>query len=814
VINGPDLRFPNFSQLFHPNANGQILLLTENTGMDKVPSASLERRSVRIMLVDDHPNTAITLARAISRLRDGIEVVSATSGTQALEFAEQDAVDILITDMMMPGMNGFELIERLQAHPAGRPSHTILMTAYDVPGLKETARRLNVHDTIIKPVPTERICQIINQVLDNMGRTGGQLQTKESTHRFKILIADDVMDNQVLLSRYMKNEGYDYITASDGVQVLEKARREMPDLILLDVNMPEKDGFTALQELRADPAIRHIPVIILTAAHPSPNDVQWGLNLGADDYITKPFDKRELLARIRTKLRVKEAEDVIRRRNRELSVLPEIGKELSARLDINELADAVLHRTVETLGAVMGHIILLDSKGPVHKKYGVSAPTSVVQEIHFPPLNELVDQIRETRQGLIIENTQADPRWQGVQDTPARSMIIVPMFGHLDLIGLLILSHEQTGYFGLDHLLLLQAIASQASIAVENAQLYEHRTQEQSRLAAVLQGAGDAIMMFDTDGCLSLLNPTAERLFTDHQTKRGVPLARNCGYNKLIALLEDVLASGKSRTEDILWPDQRTLSASFSYIERGGCVVLLHDVSHFKALERVKDEFIATASHDLRNPIMAISGFSQLLPAAGPLNEQQQEFARYIYLAAENMKELVENMLDLAKIDAGTELKCESVDMNKLLAEIAQEFEPQAKAKQQKLTCKTSGMSSRVQGDPFQLKQVLRNLVGNAIKYTPANGTVSLAVEPEQYTVSVHVKDTGYGIPVEDLPHIFERFYRVRNGATSDIKGNGLGLAIVQSIIEQHAGKTNVESIVGKGSCFTISLPLVPTAEV
>jgi two-component system phosphate regulon sensor histidine kinase PhoR len=781
--------------------------------MEKVASTPPMETSVRIMLVDDHPNTAMTLARAISRLRDGIEVFSATSGTQALEIAERGAIDILITDMMMPGMNGFELIERLQAHPAGRPSHTILMTAYDVPGLKETARRLKVHDTIIKPVPTERICQIVTNVLDHMGRKDEQLSTVVNPQRFKILVADDAPDNLTLVARYMKNEGYSYLTACNGVEVLEKARLEMPDLILLDVNMPEKDGFTALQELRADPEISHIPVIILTAARPNPDDIQWGLSLGADDYVTKPFDKRELLARIRTKLRVKEVEDVIRRRNRELGVLPEIGKELSARLNVSELTDVVLRRTVETLGARMGHIILLDPKGPVHRKYSLSETDSPDQEIYFPPLNDLVDQIKNTRQGLIIDNTQSDERWQRVTGSASLSVVIVPMFGRQDLIGLLILTHEQKNYFKLDHLLLLQAIASQAAIAVENAQLYERMAQEQSRLTAVLQGAADAIMMFDTDACLILLNPTAEKLFTNCQIKTGVPLAWNCGYDKLIAGLEDVLSSAQSRTEEIVWPDKRVFSASFTHVDHGGCVVLLHDVSHFKTLERVKDEFIATASHDLKNPIMAISGFSQLLPAAGPLNSQQQEFSQRIHAAAENMRELVENMLDLAKIDAGIELRRETIDMNDLVTEISQEFEVQSSAKSQTFVVKALQNPVLVKGNPLQLKQALRNLVGNAIKYTPPNGSVSLSVTTDRYTVLVCVEDTGYGIPDSDLPHIFDRFYRVHEGALNDIKGNGLGLAIVKSAIEAHGGRICVESAWGKGSCFSFTLPLVENPE-
>jgi CheY-like chemotaxis protein len=780
----------------------------ENIDMDKAISEGIQGFPVRILVVDDHPNIAATLARAISQLRGDINVIPATSGKQALELANKDVVDVLITDMMMPGMNGLELIEHLHRHPAGRPLHTILMTAYDVPGLKETARRLNVQETIIKPVPPERICQIVKQVLDSMGSAHIPVQMAQKSHSFKILIADDIPDNVTLVSRYIKNEGYAYVTAANGIEVLQKTRQEMPDLILLDVNMPEKDGFTALKELRADPEIKHIPVIILTAARPSPSDIELGLNLGADDYVTKPFDKRELLARIRTKLRVKEMEDLTRRRNRELSVLPEIGKELSARLDINELSDVVLHRAVETLGAMMGHIIILDPKGPIHKQYCISATVSLSQEIHFPVLNDLIEQIKDARQGLIIDDTRVDSRWKLVPDNPSISVTIAPMFGHLDLIGLLILTHEQANYFKLEHLMLLQAIAGQAAIAVENIQLYMGVAQEQQRLSTVLQSVADPILMFDAYGCLSLLNPTAEKLFTDYQTKLGLPLIRNCGYDKLIEALEEALSSGESKTDEIPWPDQRVFTASFTLLKGGGCVVILHDVSHFKTLEKVKNEFIATASHDLKNPITTILGFSDLISKAGPLNENQLDFANRIHSSAENMSELVQNLLELAKMDTGVELKRETVDLNELMAQVRDEFEPQAQIKKQALTFQRFACESAMQGDPFQLRQALRNLVGNAIKYTPANGTVSLAIDAQQYTVMLHVRDTGYGIPEEDLPHIFDRFYRVRSEAVKEIDGNGLGLAIVKSIIEKHEGQVSVESELGKGSCFTVALPI------
>ena len=759
--------------------------------------------------MDDHPNTAATLARAIAQLGPKVDVVSATSGYEALERVKDGAADILITDMIMPGMSGLELIEQLQNHPAGRPAFSFLMTAYDVLGLRVTAHRLKVKDVIVKPVHPERICQIITQAIEEMNQDKPVYKEPALQKSFNILIADDQPDNLTLLARYLGNEGYSYIMAKDGLETLEKARNELPDLILLDVNMPHKDGFTVLKEIREDPAIQHIPVIILTATRFSPTEIQSGLNMGADDYVTKPFDRRELLARIRTRLRVKEAEDVIRRRNRELNLLPEIGKDLSARLNINELTDIVLRRTVETLGAMLGHIIIFNSKAPLHKEYRVSSSTSSTPEMQLPALNDMLRMIKETHQSLIIADTRNDPVWHSMPNAPANSVIIVPMFGRHELIGFLILIHEQTGYFNLEHQLLLQAIASQATIAVENAQLYASVSQEQLRLTAVLQSAADAILVFDADGCLSLLNPAGEKLFTDYDAKLGLPLARGCGYDSLIELLEETCTSSKPMTGEFVSPDRRAFSVLLTPIEEGGYVVVLHDVSHFKKLERVKDEFIATASHDLRNPITAIKGFSHLIKYAGPLNDSQNDFVQRIQNAVENMSELVENMLDLTKMDLGAELKHEVLDVSPLLWEIADEFQPQAEAKSLLLTFEKTEISSKVRGDALQLRQALRNLIGNAIKYTSNAGTVTLSLEHESNMAVIHIQDTGYGIPADDLPFIFDRFYRARNDNVQDIEGNGLGLAIVKSIVEQHGGQISVESKPGIGSCFTFALPLV-----
>ncbi|MCL4269531.1 MAG: response regulator [Anaerolineales bacterium] len=674
--------------------------------MEPYPSATIEQ--VRILIVDDHPSTATTLARALTQLGPSVDIVSATNGLEALEKVKNKGVDILITDMIMPEMTGLELIEKMQNHPGGRPAHTYLVTAYDVPGLKVTAQRLKVDEVLIKPVRPERIYQIVARNMEDMKHSTNPIKSAgREKRKFKILVADDRPDNVTLLARYLDYEGYDHVSAQDGLETLIKVQDEMPDLVLLDINMPNKDGFTVLEEIRANPALEHIPVIILTAARLDPADVREGLNLGADDYITKPFDRHELMARIRTKLRVKEAEDVIRRRNRELSLLPEIGKDLSARLDIQEIANVVLKRTAETFGALEGHMLLLDTDGNTVERYKISLTSEDNDANQIELDKSFFNRIVDTHQGMIIKNTKNDPHWKSNEGNPTRSAVVAPLFGRRELLGFLLLTQEMENYFTLEQLLLLQAIASQAAIAIENVRLYENVTQEQKRL------------------------------------------------------------------------------------------------------ERVKNEFIATASHDLKNPIMSISGYSDLLSKAGPLNSQQQDFVGYIQSSARNMLELVQNMLQLTEIDLQQmEDRLETLEPVKLLVETINEFQIMAQEKNLSLELRGEDTHILIEGNPLQIRQVYSNLIGNAIKYTPAGGSVVISIQRLDQTLEVQIQDTGYGIPAADLPFIFDRFYRVRSGKASDIEGNGLGLAIVKSIVERHKGKIMVQSEMERGSTFCVSLPI------
>ena len=293
----------------------------------------------------------------------------------------------------------------------------------------------------------------------------------------KVIVIDDSPEiaEVVSLCFQLRWSGAEVVSASDGAKGLELIETENPDVVILDVGLPEMDGFQVLREIRG---FSRVPVIMLTVRDEDV-DVARGLELGADDYITKPFDWRELAARIHSKLRVKQAEDILRQRTRELGVLPEIGQELSRRVDLDELAKIVLHHIVDVLEANSARLIIFTSDGRVFSRERLAGENNLISvEETRGSINGygVVEYVMESKKGVVIENTLIDQVWK---DTERKigSAVAVPLLSHDNVIGVLTLTNNHPAFFTSDHLVLLQAIASQAAIAVENAQLsnIEHR---------------------------------------------------------------------------------------------------------------------------------------------------------------------------------------------------------------------------------------------------------------------------------------------------------------------------------------------------
>ena len=775
-----------------------------------IPSQEPKKESpARVLIVDDHPNTASMLARALEKgdLETPLHVLTARDSAEALKHFDSE-IDILITDFMMPDMSGLGLIETLQ-ESGKKPGYTILMTAYDSPGMDAVAKRLNVDRYLVKPVRPEMIQSIVRQQLD--GYIQPVYRAEEPVReRFSILVLDNLGRNFRSLVRTTAKDGVNFLRAGNFEEANRILSDEKPDLFILDSGVLNSSNFERYEEMQRDPQLSEIPIFILSNSELSPTGFTDDPVLGGPELISEPYDWNDISVRIMARLKLKRLEDDLRQRNRELSLLPEIGQDLSARLDLAELAEILLERLVVKLGADGGQLIIFQKDGKVfHESFGKWGFSDADKgKAIAQMLSEGAEaRIIADRQGGIIQDTTRSPNWLQTLNYPTRSALIVPLLGREDVLGVITLVHESRRYFKPSHLYIVEAIASQAAIAIENAHLSEAINQERRRLSAVLNNVADAILMTDQRGALQIVNPAGNRLFTDINTQIGTPLQAGKGYDPLIDFLETAQHPSSQAEQEISWPDGRTFSARASGLEEGGQVTVLHDVSHFKELGRLKDEYIAAASHDLKNPITLVLWFADLVRQLGPLNEAQSEHLTHIEQSAVQMNELVLNLLELARLDTGEMRPNQSFNLASLLDEVAGEFPSRAQKTDQIVVFEPGVLATDLVADRMLISQAVRNLVGNAIKYTPEGGHITVGIRENADEFIIFVKDTGLGIPAKDLPHIFEKFYRVTTVDRREIEGNGLGLAIVKAVADKHGGKVEVESELGIGSCFSLYIP-------
>lgn len=225
-----------------------------------------------------------------------------------------------------------------------------------------------------------------------------------------------------------------------------------------------------------------------------------------------------------------------------------------------------------------------------------------------------------------------------------------------------------------------------------------------------------------------------------------------------------------------------------------------------RKLEKAKSDFVSMVSHELRTPLTSIHGFSEILRTKDMEPEKKGEFYRIILNESERLSRLITNLLNLSRIEAGVEMSREMVDLVELVDEDMEFFQSQTESHELKYL--GSRQLPQVYCDPDGIHQVVKNLLSNAVKYSPEGGPVEVETGVEGKYVSIAVTDHGIGIPADEMTHIFERFRRVEGTEVSGIAGTGLGLAIVKHLVELHGGKISVRSETGKGSTFTVHIPI------
>ena len=328
---------------------------------------------------------------------------------------------------------------------------------------------------------------------------------------------------------------------------------------------------------------------------------------------------------------------------------------------------------------------------------------------------------------------------------------------------------------------------------------------EKTRLESIFASIEDGVIVMDEARRIMLINQAARDAFgLGVEDLTGRPIDGAIVHNDLRALLAK---SGDSAVKyyELNFDDGRVFNAQHVPIPEVGSAITMQDISYLKRLDQMKSDFVHTVSHDLRSPLTAVLGYAELVERVGPLTEQQQEFIRRIQGSVQNITALVNELLDLGRLEAGFDSRRESVQLESIVSYSLGLFEPTVKDKNLQLTQQVAAGLPALRANPIRIRQMIDNLIGNAVKYTPVGGKVTVDVHAEDRQIIFEVKDTGPGIPREEQVRIFEKFYRASN--VSGTKGSGLGLAIVKSIVDSYHGRVWVESSENDGSCFFVVLP-------
>ncbi|HEY2981964.1 MAG TPA: ATP-binding protein [Anaerolineales bacterium] len=329
---------------------------------------------------------------------------------------------------------------------------------------------------------------------------------------------------------------------------------------------------------------------------------------------------------------------------------------------------------------------------------------------------------------------------------------------------------------------------------------------ERARFEAIFANIQDGVIVLDDEQKVLLVNESVRQAFElERDSWIGKSLLEAIPHPDLGSLLNRA-GDGPVKYHEINLDAGQVLNAQYTIIPKIGAAITMQDISYLKELDRVKNDFVHTVSHDLRSPLTALMGYTELIDRIGPLNDQQRDFLVRIQTSVQHITTLVNDLLDLGRLEAGFDTRRESVHIESVLKYTLDTFENQAREKQITLTCNISKDLPPLRANPIRIRQMLDNLVGNAIKYTQAGGKVNVDAAQHDEQIIFRVTDDGPGIPAGEQTKIFDKFFRASN-VPELVQGSGLGLAIVKSIVESHRGRIWLESTLGHGTSFFVVLP-------
>ena len=571
----------------------------------------------------------------------------------------------------------------------------------------------------------------------------------QETELFHILVVDDTPDSLDLITQLLLLRGYQVHPITNGATALKEVHNIVPDLILLDIMMPDMNGFEVCRQLKADERTNDIPIIFISALSETLDKVN-AFKIGGIDYIPKPFQADEVLARVSTHLNLRQAqrrvqtqntqlsqeiqerkntETTLQERNRDLLLLNRISDMFSSSLEFDRVVETILDEVQQLLDVYSMSIWLtIPETGELVCRQAKGPGSEGILNWRLQPGQGITGWVAQQDESLFIEDTWDDERhFKNVDKktgTPIRSMLSIPLRIQGEVIGVLNLVDLRVGHFSRDDLLLLEPIASSAANAVANARLYSTAQQE-----------------------------IAER----------------------------------KRAEEAL----RLVNEELKHVNDS------------------KDKFFSIISHDLRGPFNTLLGFAQLLSQNLERYTPQKlrDHIEKLHSSAERLYALLENLLTWSRIQRGVmEREAYQLDLYDIAEDNVALFLSKAQQKQVTLLT-TVPENTMAYADPNMVDTVVRNLVSNALKFTEGGDTITISTRPRDDMLEMSIADTGVGISPDGRDKLFRIDVQYTNPGTEGEKGTGLGLILCRDLVTRNGGEILVESDIGAGTTFRFTLP-------
>ncbi len=806
-----------------------------------------------ILVVDDSREIVKHLTEHLLPIY-GYRTLHAFDGQAGLNLIREEKPDLVMLDYNLPEMTGIDVLREMVQESINIP--VVLMTGYGSEVSSIEAFRLGAKDYLIKPFTIDEIIETIDRALleirllhdkeelaEELRRT--KVEMSRLTHEMNMLASigkaitsllsvDKVLERVLETASYLTNAEVSTIWMPDDSGIYlqaygknEESDGEIPFFRISMANSQAGDVMRTGQPYREskffDEGVRIDNGYYARSVLYVPLKLR-GVTLGVLNVCNlvalTSFSKRDefLLSFLADyaaialeNARVFQAADqALAARLEELNTLIQITRTITSSLDLENVVRLTIQQVHNSWNIEASSLWWLDeTKQSLKVLANVGTPADVLNQVAVPLGEGFVGHVAKTGKWIYTNDVASHPlHFREVDDKTGfktRVLLCVPLLFRGKVVGAMQLLNKLDGNFDDQDIERALSIAAAVAIAVTNALMFKEAESQKQHLETTLEHSNNPLLIIDADYNLLLLNQEARTRLNLTPETIGKPVIDVIQIADLVRILTEQIDLVQQDAKELVLADGSVWLPRVAPVPGHGRILILQDIMHLKELEREKELFVTSVSHDMRTPLNSINKLTSSLTEVGSLNQEQEQLTQRILNATDHMMDLVNGLLELAKVTISKPGEHKPCDVLKILTEVINDLQGEALAKQVDIVLETGEVEGIVEGDPQQLRRAICNLVDNAIKYSPKTENIHVVASLEAESVLIKIKDRGAIIDDTDLPRVFDKFYRGQD--SERFSGSSLDLALVQSIAKAHKGKVWAERRNGTGSTFYLRLP-------